>query len=119
MMNIINNINFLDKKQIEKCANEIVNLLKKKEDVNENNENEDENEEDEDENISIDSSENFSMIKEAFTEIDDCSFYSHYSFEDNNDNNNNNNNILINDDNYNFEIEEKNENFLNKKRKTI
>ena len=119
MMNIINNINFLDKNQIEKCANEIVNLLKKKEDVNENNEN-NENEEEEDENISIDSSENFSMIKEAFTEIDDCSFYSHYSFEDNNNNNNNNNNDnLINDDNYNFEIEEENENFLNKKRKTI
>ena len=58
------------------------------------------------------------MIKEAFTEIDDCSFYSHYSFEDNNNNNNNNDN-LINDDNYNFEIEEENENFLNKKRKTI
>ena len=28
------------------------------------------------------------MIKEAFTEIDDCSYYSHYSFEDNNKNNN-------------------------------
>ena len=35
-----------------------------------------------------DFSENFSMIKEAFTEIDDCSYYSHYSFEDNNKNNN-------------------------------
>jgi hypothetical protein len=58
------------------------------------------------------------MIKEAFTEIDDCSYYSDYSFEDNNENNNNN--IFINYNNYNFKIEKKNEeNFLNKKRKTI
>ena len=64
--------------------------------MNENNENEDENEEDEDENISIDFSENFSMIKEAFTEIEDCNYYSW---------------IYFNED-------KKNENFL-KKRKTI
>ena len=44
--------------------------------MNENNENEDENEKEENENISIDYSENFSMIIELFTEIDDCSFYS-------------------------------------------
>jgi hypothetical protein len=38
----------------------------------------------------------------------------------NNKNNNNNNNIFINYNNYNFKIEEKNdENFLNNKRKTI
>ena len=58
------------------------------------------------------------MIKEAFTEIDDCSFYSSFYLNENNKNNNNNNNIFINYNNYNFKIEEKNdENFLNKKKK--
>ena len=43
--------------------------------VNENDKIKDENKEEENENIiSIDCSENFSMIIESFTEIDDCSF---------------------------------------------
>jgi len=126
MKNIIRNINFIDKNQVQKCINEIIALMKKQEDINE-----DENEDDEEEiSISFNSLENFSSVKEAFTEIDDCSFFSlHYSFEDislNDNNNNNNNNILINNDindnNENNSIilgENKEENFLQKKRKLI
>ena len=84
MKNIIKNINFIDKNQVQKCANEIVALMKKKEDVN------DEENDDEDEiSISFNSLENFSSVKEAFTEIDDCSFFSsHFSFEENSNDNN-------------------------------
>ena len=126
MKNIIKNISFIDKNQVEKCANEIMTLMKKK-DVNDN---DDENEEDEEEiSISFNSLENFSSVKEAFKEIDDCSFFStHYSFEENaiNDNNNNNNNTdnNNNDNNYNTEnnnvdFGKKEESFLQKKRKLI
>ena len=125
MKNIIKNISFIDKNQVQKCANDIIAIMKKKEEVNE-----DENEEDEEEiSISFISLENFSSVKEAFTEIDDCSFFScHYSAEENtsNDNNNNhidNNNISIdfnnNNENSNIIFNEKEENFLQKKRKLI
>ena len=99
----------------------------------------DDNENDEKEiSISFNNLEN-SCVKEAFIEIDDCSYFStHFSFEEisNNDNNNNNdndsnndvssinNNINIiekynNNNNY-IEFEEKKlENFLQKKRKII
>ena len=123
MNNIIKNISFIDKNQVEKCSNEIMTLMKKK-DVNDN---DDENEEDEEEiSISFNSLENFSSVKEAFTEIDDCSFFSsHYSFKENaiNDNNNNtDNNNNNNDNSYNTEINsidigKKEESFLQKKRK--
>ncbi len=103
MKNIIKNISFIDNNQVEKCANEIIALMKKNEDVNVN---DDENEDDEEEiSISFNSLENFSSVKEAFKEIDDCSFFStHYSFEENaiNDNNNNTDNNN-NDNSYNTE----------------
>ena len=111
MKNIIKNINFIDKNQVQKCANEIVALMKKKEDVN------DEDIHDVDEiSISFNSLENFSSVKEAFTEIDDCSFFSsHFSFEENsNDNNNDNNHFVYENNEF-----EKEENFLQKKRKLI
>ena len=48
------------------------------------------------------------MIKEAFTEIEDFSYYNWIYFnEDNLNENNNKNNIFINDNNYYFEIEDK------------
>ena len=48
------------------------------------------------------------MINEAFTEIEDFSYYNWIYFnEDNLNENNNKNNIFINDNNYYFEIEDK------------
>ena len=123
MKNIIKNISFIDVNQVEKCTNEIIALMKKKDDVDD-----DENEDDEEEiSISFNSLENFSSVKEAFKEIDDCSFFStHYSFEENaiNDNNNNNTDNNNNDNNYNTEnnnvdFGKKEESFLQKKRKFI
>ena len=123
MKNIIKNISFIDVNQVEKCTNEIIALMKKKDDVDD-----DENEDDEEEiSISFNSLENFSSVKEAFKEIDDCSFFStHYSFEENaiNDNNNNNTDNNNNDNNNNTEnnnvdFGKKEESFLLKKRKLI
>ena len=122
MKNIIKNISFIDVNQVEKCTNEIIALMKKKDDVDD-----DENEDDEEEiSISFNSLENFSSVKEAFKEIDDCSFFStHYSFEENaiNDNNNNtdnnNNDNNYNTENNNVDFGKKEESFLQKKRKFI
>ena len=122
MKNIIKNISFIDVNQVEKCTNEIIALMKKKDDVDD-----DENEDDEEEiSISFNSLENFSSVKEAFKEIDDCSFFStHYSFEENaiNDNNNNtdnnNNDNSYNTENNSIDFGTKEESFLQKKRKLI
>ena len=122
MKNIIKNISFIDVNQVEKCTNEIIALMKKKDDVDD-----DENEDNEEEiSISFNSLENFSSVKEAFKEIDDCSFFStHYSFEENaiNDNNNNtdnnNNDNNYNTENNNVDFGKKEESFLQKKRKFI
>ena len=56
-------------------------------------------EEENENNISIDCSKNFSMIKKAFTEIDDFSCYSLIYLNEDNLNENNKN-----DDNYNIFI---------------